>query len=139
MPELSQNAQRVSHLNIYDGRHEDAVDVVRGYLQIRWNYTCRHAEGCDIVDALRAHKKTLIAAATAAASSPECRYRVELTTLARMRGVRHVRASSDEEACRKVMETLGDTSWDYLGCCEEPGQGPEVQSVQREDLAFKEG
>ena len=139
VPELSQNAQRVSHLQIYEGRHEDATDVVRAYLQYRWGYSCNHAEGCDIVDALRAHKKALEAAATAAAASPECRYRVTLTTLARMTGVRHVRARSEEEARAKVMGTLGDTAWDYDGCCEEPGQGPEIQSVEVEDLAFRKG
>ena len=127
---LSQNATRCSHLAVYDGRHEDACDLVRDYLLKAWGYTCHHAEACDIVDALRAYHAEMKAAAAAAAAT-ECRYRVELTTMAYMRGVRYVRASSEADARAKVEATPGDTPWEYQGCCEQPGQGPEIQSVEK--------
>ena len=60
------------------------------------------------------------------------KFRVELTTMAYMRGVRHVEADSGDEARAKVEATPGDTLWEYQGCCEQPGQGPEIQSVEKE-------
>jgi len=59
------------------------------------------------------------------------KFRVEMTTLARMRGFIIVDADDACHAEDKALERAGDVSWKYEGTCDSH-DGPQVHHVNQE-------
>lgn len=58
-------------------------------------------------------------------------WRVDLTTLAYMKGVMYIQADTEPEARTMAKSSIGDVSWEYDGVSETPGHGPEISNVTK--------